>query len=260
MEENSLLISVIIPMYNSAGTIIRALESIRNQTFRCSYEVLIINDGSNDDSKKCVEAYIVNNDLKNFILMDQNNSGVSKARNRGLISAKGKYIAFLDADDYWVENKIEKQMFFLEKGFDFVCGLRNNEKISFPYKLENENEYALISLNKLLIKVVGQTSTAIFDHKVIKNSGVFDEEQRYSEDANLWMKISKSNRMIILNEILVQTDNDYGNTGLSSNLIEMEKGVRKNIKEMYELNRINFVQYLFFNFFSYIKYLKRRYL
>lgn len=258
MEENSLLISVIIPMYNSAGTIIRALESVRNQTFRCSYEVLIINDGSKDDSKKYVEDYIFNNNLKNFILINQDNSGVSKTRNRGLISAKGKYIAFLDADDYWVKNKIEKQVLFLEKGFDFVCGLRNNEKISFPYKLENE--YAVISLNKLLIKVVGQTSTAIFNRKVIENSGVFDEDQRYSEDANLWMKISKSNKMIILNEVLVRTDNDYGNTGLSSNLVEMENGVKKNIKEMYELNRINFVQYLFFIFFSYIKYLKRRYL
>jgi glycosyltransferase involved in cell wall biosynthesis len=258
MEENSLLISVIIPMYNSAKTIVRALESVRNQNIRYPYEVLIINDGSTDDSTKYVKDYIVNNGLNNFILIDQDNSGVSKARNRGIISAKGKYIAFLDADDYWVENKIEKQMLFLEKGFDFVCGLRNNEKISFPYKLENE--YAVISLNKLLIKVVGQTSTAIFNRKVIDNSGFFDEEQRYSEDANLWMKISKSNKMIILNEVLVRTDNDYGNTGLSSNLVAMENGVRKNIKEMYELNRINFVQYLFFNFFSYIKYLKRRYL
>ncbi|MEQ1308518.1 glycosyltransferase family 2 protein [Acinetobacter bereziniae] len=258
MEENSLLVSVIIPMYNASKTIVRALESVRNQKIRYPYEVLIINDGSTDDSTKYVKDYIVNNGLKNFILIDQDNSGVSKARNRGIISAKGKYIAFLDADDYWVENKIEKQMFFLEKGFDFVCGLRNNEKISFPYKLENE--YAVISLNKLLIKVVGQTSTAIFNRKVIDNSGFFDEEQRYSEDANLWMKISKSNKMIILNEVLVRTDNDYGNTGLSSNLVAMENGVRKNIKEMYELNRINFVQYLFFNFFSYIKYLKRRYL
>ena len=73
-------------------------------------------------------------------------------------------------------------------------------------------------------------------------------------------KISKNNIMIILNEVLVLTDNDYGNTGLSSNLIEMEKGVRKNIKEMYSLERINFLQYIFFSFISYLKYLRRSYL
>lgn len=258
MKDTAILISVIIPMYNSSKTILKALDSVKVQSFKCLYEVLVVNDGSTDNSKSLVESYKFNDDNFKLILINQRNSGVSKSRNTGLKNSKGDFIAFLDADDYWVEHKIEKQMLFLEKGFDFVCGLRNSEKISFPYKLENE--YAVISLNKLLIKVVGQTSTAIFYRKVIENSGVFDEEQRYSEDANLWMKISKSNKMIILNEVLVRTDNDYGNTGLSSNLIAMENGVRKNIKEMYELNRINFAQYLFFNFFSYIKYLKRRYL
>ena len=183
---------------------------------------------------------------------------MSKARNTGLKLAKGDYIAFLDADDYWVENKIETQIEYLANGFDFVCGLRNNEKITFPYKLTDG--YAQISLSKLLVKVVGQTSTAIFSQKVLKNTGFFDEGQRYSEDANLWMRISKNNKMIILNQVLVHTDNDYGNTGLSSNLVEMEKGVKKNIKEMYQLERINYFQYLFFSFFSYLKFLKRSYL
>lgn len=251
-------ISVIIPMYNASETIVRALDSVKHQTLKCGYEVLIINDGSKDNSKKNVEDYIFSNKLSNFILINQPNGGVSKARNTGLKLAKGDYIAFLDADDYWVENKIENQIEYLANGFDFVCGLRNNEKITFPYKLTDG--YAQISLSKLLVKVVGQTSTAIFSQKVLKNTGFFDEGQRYSEDANLWMRISKNNKMIILNQVLVHTDNDYGNTGLSSNLVEMEKGVKKNIKEMYQLERINYFQYLFFSFFSYLKFLKRSYL
>lgn len=258
MEEHPLLISVIIPMYNSENTIVRALDSIVNQTYSCMFEVLVVNDGSKDKSKKIVEDYIFSNKLNNFNLINQVNGGVSKARNTGLKLAKGNYIAFLDADDYWVADKLEKQIKYLTQGFDFVCGLRNNEKITFPYKLANG--YAVISLSKLLMKVVGQTSTAIFNRKVIENTGFFDEDQKYSEDANLWMKISKNNKMIILNQVLVNTDNDYGNTGLSSNLIEMEKGVKKNLKEMYQLNRINYIQYLFFSFFSYLKFLKRSYL
>ena len=213
MEKNNLLISVVIPMYNASGTIVRVLDSVKNQTLKCNYEILVVNDGSKDNSQSVVEKYISENDSLNVILINQVNGGVSKARNKGLNLAQGDYIAFLDADDYWHENKIEKQMIFLKKGFNFICGLRNNERITFPYKIENG--YAHISLNKLLIKVVGQTSTAIFDKSVIQNSGLFDESQRYSEDANFWMKISKNNKMIILDEILVLTDNDYGGSGLS---------------------------------------------
>lgn len=258
MEANSFLISVIIPMFNSAETIVNALNSVKAQSFKCRYEIIVVNDGSMDNSQELVENYKFDDERFKLILINQKNGGVSKARNAGLKKAKGKFIAFLDADDYWVKSKIQKQMLYLEKGFDFVCGLRNNEKITFPYKLING--YATITLNRLLIKVVGQTSTAIFNKHVIQNSGFFDDDQKYSEDANLWMKISKNNKMIILNEVLVLTDNDYGNAGLSSNLIEMEKGVRKNIKEMYYLGRINFLQYIFFRFFSYLKYLRRVYL
>ena len=213
MEKNNLLISVVIPMYNASGTIVRVLDSVKNQTLKCNYEILVVNDGSKDNSQSVVEKYISENDSLNVILINQVNGGVSTARNTGLRASTGDYIAFLDADDYWHENKIEKQMIFLKKGFNFICGLRNNERITFPYKIENG--YAHISLNKLLIKVVGQTSTAIFDKSVIQNSGLFDESQRYSEDANFWMKISKNNKMIILDEILVLTDNDYGGSGLS---------------------------------------------
>ncbi|HHB1490914.1 TPA: glycosyltransferase family 2 protein, partial [Acinetobacter baumannii] len=136
MEENSLLISVVIPMYNSANTIVKALDSVKNQSYICNYEVLVVNDGSVDESQHIVENYISKNKDEKFkiILLNQNNSGVSKARNTGLRFAKGDFIAFLDSDDYWVSHKIERQIIFLNNNFDFVCALRNNEKIVFPYK------------------------------------------------------------------------------------------------------------------------------
>ncbi|MEI1692552.1 glycosyltransferase family A protein [Acinetobacter baumannii] len=261
MEENSLLISVVIPMYNSASTIVRALDSVKNQSYICNYEVLVVNDGSIDESQRIVENYISKNKDEKFkvILLNQNNSGVSKARNTGLHFAKGNFIAFLDSDDYWLSHKIERQIIFLNNDFDFVCSLRNNEKIVFPYKLI-ENRYANISLKKLLFKVVGQTSTALFKRHILENTGFFDESQKYSEDANYWMRIAKNNNMIILNETLVKTDNDYGQNGLSSNLAQMEKGVRKNIQEMYSSGAITLLEFIFFNFYSYLKYLRRCYL
>ena len=87
---------------------------------------------------------------------------------------------------------------------------------------------------------------------------MFDENQKYSEDANLWMRISLKYKMIIINEKLVITDNDYGTSGLSSNMIEMEKGVKKNIKEMRQKKGINLLEYYFFSLFSELKYIRRK--
>lgn len=254
-----MMISVIIPMYNSKNTIIRALDSVKKQTLRCEYEVLVINDGSKDDSQSIVEQYIQENPDFNVILINQENGGVSKARNTGLRLAKGDFIAFLDSDDYWLINKIEEQVpLFEEDGVDFVCCLRNKDSVKFPYYLDNGK--ATITTKKLLLRVVGQTSTAIFKKKILLNTGYFDENQKYSEDANFWLRISLNNKMIILNKVLVKTDNDYGQLGLSSNLKEMEKGVHKNLKEMLDKKVINILEYLALKAFYVCKYLRRVYL
>lgn len=263
MEKNTQLnISVVIPMYNASSTIVRALDSIKNQTYKCNYQILVVNDGSKDNSKNIVEGYIANNPEMDITLINQENGGVSKARNTGLKNATGDYIALLDSDDAWKEHKIERQIKIFQdhKDVDFVAALRNNERISFPYKKKVLKEYnfAEITLRKLLLKVVGQTSTALFKRKVLLNIGYFDENQKYSEDANYWMRISQSNKMVILGEVLVLTDNDYGETGLSSDILAMEQGVTKNIKEMYSVKAINLLEYRFFMLFSKLKYFLRR--
>ena len=102
-------ISVIIPMYNASETIVRVLNSVKNQTLKCDYEILVINDGSKDNSKEIVEKYISENSGSNIILIDQLNGGVSTARNAGLRASKGELIAFLDSDDEWFPDKLEKQ-------------------------------------------------------------------------------------------------------------------------------------------------------
>ncbi|QYS91377.1 glycosyltransferase family 2 protein [Flavobacterium covae] len=161
MERNSeLIISVVIPMYNASKTIVRSLDSVKNQTYKCNYQIIVVNDGSKDNSKEIVEDYISKNSQMNVILINQSNGGVSKARNIGLKYSLGNFIAFLDSDDYWLQYKIEIQIKYINLGYDFVCGLRNNERISFPYKISNN--FSEISLKKLLLKVVGQTSTAFF--------------------------------------------------------------------------------------------------
>lgn len=255
MGEN-IIVSVVIPMYNAANTIERALNSVINQTYRGLIEIIVINDGSKDNSQQVVERFIKSHPNSIIKLINQRNAGVSKARNIGLKSASGDYIALLDADDEWVDRKLEKQIhIFHTHKVDFVCALRNNEKIGFPYIVKNN--LAKITLKNLLIKIVGQTSTSIFKRKVIETTGYFDEKQKYSEDANYWMRISLNNSMVIINEQLVITDNDYGQFGLSSNFKEMEKGVQKNIDEVFKLQKISIIEYLFFKSFSRLKYVVR---
>ncbi|MCX5811428.1 MAG: glycosyltransferase family 2 protein [Proteobacteria bacterium] len=95
------LVSIIIPTYNYAGFLHRAIQSCLNQSYK-SIEIIVIDDGSTDNTKEIAESY-----GNMIIYIQQENSGVSSARNRGLDHAAGDYIAFLDADDYLTENAIE---------------------------------------------------------------------------------------------------------------------------------------------------------
>lgn len=257
------MISVIIPMFNAEKTIIKALDSVRNQDYDLNeFEVIIINDGSTDSSKMLAENYRNKNAELNIKIITQDNGGVSKARNAGLKAATGNYIALLDSDDEWLPAKTKTQMKFLEDenlNVDFITSLRNGEKIWFPYK-KNTFNLAQITLRKLLLRVDGQTSTALFKRKVLENTGFFDENQRYSEDANYWMKISENNSMYILGEELVFTGGgkrSFGASGLSANLQEMEKGIQKNLREMYLSGRIHYFEYILFFIFSKLKYIVR---
>ena len=102
--ENNIKVSVIIPVYNVEKYIERCILSVINQTLK-DIEIIIVNDGSTDDTKKNIEKYL--ND-KRIVYVEQKNSGLSGARNKGLSIAKGDYISFIDSDDYVDNNFIEK--------------------------------------------------------------------------------------------------------------------------------------------------------
>src|SRR5574344_344305 len=100
-------VSVIIPMYNSKDTIKSAIESVLNQRYKESIEIIVVNDGSKDGCEKIVEKMIINNQTNRTIkLINKPNCGVSSARNRGIKEANGEYIAFLDSDDMWHPQKL----------------------------------------------------------------------------------------------------------------------------------------------------------
>ena len=119
MKKNTKKIfSIIIPCYNGANTIQRTISSILEQSYN-NYEVIIVNDASTDDSLEIIKRHVAN-DSRFKILNLKKNLGLSGARNSGLQSVCGKYICFLDADDWWPSKKLEEYLKFFNEGYDLL--------------------------------------------------------------------------------------------------------------------------------------------
>lgn len=256
------MVSIIIPVYNAASTIEASLNSVLSQTYKGALEIIVVNDGSTDRSIDVISKIANAQTRIPITIINQPNGGVSKARNVGLKSAQGEYLALLDSDDEWHETKIEKQLNILEArpDIDFIGSLRNEEKITLPYIIKDG--LVEITLRKLLFKITAQTSTALFKRSILSDVGYYNENMKYSEDANFWMKISKKKRMYLIPESLVVTGKGkphFGFSGLSANIVEMERGVQYNIYEMFKLKYISWAEYYFFKYFSKFKFVIRKY-
>lgn len=258
MEKSSLLISVVIPMYNASDTIVKVLDSVKNQSFNCDYEVFVVNDGSTDDSKSVVEKYILDNRSFNVNLINQSNGGVSKARNTGLRSSNGDFIAFLDSDDEWYQDKIEKQIDLFNKKPEIdLLGCAFNglyiEKLPAGTLLK-------INVNRLIYKNFFQPSTVIMKKSILDEIGYFDENQRYAEDVNYFIRVaSKFNCYFCNLKVINYGDGKagFGDSGLSANLKEMHRGIIKNLNFSYESGLISFFQFIAARIVSELKYIRR---
>ena len=136
-------VSVIIPAFNCEKYISEAIDSVLNQTCQ-NFEIIVIDDGSKDNTGVIVREYLNKypNKIKDF---HQENKGPAAARNLGIRNAKCEYIAFLDADDLWGKEKLEKSINFLEKNnFDWIC--------TSWFKLHTENVVFYFGIPRFFIK------------------------------------------------------------------------------------------------------------
>ena len=256
------MVSVIIPMYNAESTIKTCIDSVLKQTYKGKVEIIVVNDGSKDNSHVIVEELIrTNNANINIHLVKKVNGGVSTARNAGIKLAQGDWIALLDSDDEWLPNKLERQIQVLSENpnIDFLGTNRNRE--SFSAVLWNKLEHLTkISAKLLLFKNYFSPPTIIFKKQIFFELGGFDENQRYAEEGNYFIRIAQRYNCYLLDESLVITGGrkaHFGHSGLSGNLKQMELGELKNIKDSLNLNIINYFEYIFLIIFFLLKYVSR---
>lgn len=258
---NKIYISVIIPMYNSKDTIVSTLDSIKNQTYLNNIlEIIIVNDGSTDNSLEIVNAYQNENKNLPIIVIDKKNGGVSSARNIGMKSAKGNWIALLDSDDEWLPQKTEIQLNTITSNseIDFLGGDIDNKGLKILWRKIDSLYKA--NVKDVCIKMFPQTSAAIFKKEIFDKIGGYDETQSYAEDGNYFLKIcSNFDYYHLPEQMLIYGGGKpgFGFSGLSANLLKMYEGNVKNIKELERDSIISKKFYVFLRVFFWIKYIRR---
>ena len=215
------LISIIVPVYNSENFIKDTIKTVENQTYE-NWELLLVNDCSTDNSKKIIEEYEKKDKRIKLIDLKQN-SGAAIARNTGIEMSKGKYIAFLDSDDLWEKEKLEKQIEFMKKnnsifsftGYEFANenGIGNGKVVTVPFK---------INYKQALKNTTIWTSTVIFDVKKLEKELIKMPNVRRGQDTATWWKVLKTGIVAYgLNESLSLYRRS--NNTLSSNKIKALK-------------------------------------
>ena len=203
--------SVIIPLYNKAPYVRKALETVCAQTYR-DYEIIVINDGSTDNSAIIAEEYLNGVEGISYKILFQQNAGVSAARNNGVAQASGEYIAFLDADDWWKPTYLEKMAQLIEDYPEaglYAC--------NYIYYKPGKTRVALnittgyINYPKAYYEsgAMPVTSiTALMPRAVFDEMGGFPLGIRLGEDFLLWAKIALQHKVAFLNEPLAWYNND----------------------------------------------------
>ncbi len=210
-------LSVIIPTYNRADFIQRAIESVFTQTHKVD-EIIVVNDGSNDNTDIILATY------KNIKVIKTKNQGVSHARNVGIKEAKNEWIAFLDSDDEWQKDKIKKQIDFHLQNPKILFShseekwIRRGKEIKYPKSLKKPSgECFLQNISTCRI-----AASSVMMHKsIFEDIGFFDEGLRVCEDFDMWLRVSLKYKIGLLKERLITKY--AGHPQLSSTIFAIDR-------------------------------------
>ncbi|WP_302273875.1 glycosyltransferase family 2 protein [Alistipes ihumii] len=253
-------ISVIIPMYNSERTIEKALDSVVGQTYPAHYQIIVVDDGSSDRSAELVERYAEAHPSADIRLIRQSNGGVSSARNAGMRAATGQWIALLDSDDQWLPDKTRIQMDILSRypQIDLLGSNVNHEQTRILWRLKDR--LSPVKPWELFIKWHPSTPTVVFRRSVIEAIGYYNEAMRHGEDGEFLLRICMRKSCWFTPEHLVfcgEGKPTFGDSGLSADLLAMQRGQRQILKYARKERAIGPIQYVFFRLYAELKHWRR---
>jgi glycosyltransferase involved in cell wall biosynthesis len=202
-------IDVVIPVFNGEAYIAKALRSVQSQTLKAS-RIIVCDDGSTDDTVRIVEAMMRTDDRITCLKLPH--SGVSVARNAGIVASEATFIAFLDADDVWLPEKLMRQMEVFERG-GFNTGF-----VHSSYFLINAQDRRLSDWNVVPPKqrgniftpllldgyvLSGSASSVVVRRAVLDKAGHFDERLFHGEDWDLWIRLAHISKVDFTPEAVV---------------------------------------------------------
>ena len=193
-------ISVVIPTYNRKELLKRSIDSVINQTIKPS-EIIIVDDGSNDGTEAMVKKKY--DSLK---LIQQKNKGASAARNSGIRASSGEWICFLDSDDEWKNDKLEKQIAAVANNSDYKffhsneIWIKNGKRINQKKK---HKKYGGDIFKKCLDMCRISPSSVLIDKSIFEEIGFFNENLVVCEDYELWLRICDQYKVFFIDEPLI---------------------------------------------------------
>lgn len=222
-DNNITTVTIVLPAYNASEYLTETVNSVLSQTYQ-DFELLVIDDGSTDNTKDIVNDFCERD--SRIRLISQKNQGVSVARNNGIKTARGEYIAFLDSDDLWLPNKLAKHVEHLQAnpklGLSFArvefvtCDGKSTGKYSNP-RMVNISAKDLYEENAAVTP-----SNAVISRTALEQVGGFDGELSGAADAELFLRLKCHGWEVEgINEILVLYRTSLG--GMSSQLYKMEE-------------------------------------
>lgn len=201
MKGQEELISIVVPVYNAGAYIEETMAMVRAQTYQ-NWELILVDDCSRDDSVPRIEKAIAGDHTNIRLIRKKSNEGAARARNTGLSEARGRYIAFLDADDVWMPDKLEKELAFLKEkkaAFVFTAYEFGDEKAGRTGKVVHVPE--ILEYQQALSRTVIFTSTVLLDTKLTGWELIQMPEVK-SEDTATWWKILRRFNAYGLDEVL----------------------------------------------------------
>lgn len=211
------MFSVIIPLYNKAPYIEKALRSVFAQTYT-DYELIVVDDGSKDDSKAVAEQVLACCPVP-YQLISQANAGVSMARNNGVAASHGEYICFIDADDWWEPTFLEEMHNLIKEypeagiygtNYTIINEKKHKTRVA-PMGVDNNFEKGYINYCKVYARTLCMPLTSIsvaIPRKIFEETLGFKPHLKLGEDFDLWIRIALKYKVAFLNKPLANYNQD----------------------------------------------------